>query len=72
MYDLAMSKRQPPKGNEPEKTNYPVADKIQIILNGQVFEGVVKSVVEKTDGKKYNVCRLMMGRGARWWRSGRS
>jgi hypothetical protein len=38
-----------------KKPDYAVGDKIQIILNGQVFEGVVKSVVEKADGKKYNV-----------------
>jgi hypothetical protein len=31
----------------------PVGDKI--VLNGQVFEGVVKSVVEKTDAPKYNL-----------------
>jgi hypothetical protein len=45
----------PPKGNPSGNTDYEVGDSIQIVLNGQVFEGMVKSVVEKTDGKKYNV-----------------
>jgi len=44
------------RGNRgPEKPDYVVGDKLQITLQGQIFEGVVKSVVEKTDGKKYNV-----------------
>ena len=38
----------------PQKPDYS-GRQIQIILNGQVFQGVVKFVVEKTDGKKYNV-----------------
>jgi hypothetical protein len=39
----------------PTKPDYAVGDKIQIVLNGVVWDAVVKAVLDSTSGKRYAV-----------------
>jgi len=50
-----MPKLQPPWGNGPEKRDYAVGDAIKFILNGVIYEGEVRSVLESTGGNHYQV-----------------